>query len=70
MNIRPKQNSVIVSRYTHESLAHRTANQRADRDAIMAALRAGASSREALTAVDGQGGGMAEENSEVEETEE
>ena len=60
MNVQPKQNSPIIGRITYESLAHRTANQRADRAAIMAALRAGASSREALTAVDGQGGGVAE----------
>ena len=70
MNAKPEQNSPIVGKVTYESLAHRTANQRADRAAIMAALRAGASSREALTAVDGQGGGVAEENSEAEEAEE
>ena len=56
------QKPVRVATYTYESLAYRIARQTAERAVIMAALRAGASSREALAAVDGQGGMIAEEN--------
>ena len=57
--------SVRVATYTYESLGHRTARQHAERAAIMAALRAGATSREALEAVDGQGGMTDEEDAEA-----
>jgi hypothetical protein len=65
LNIQPKQKFPLVGKYAYESLAHRTVRQHAERAAIMAALRAGATSREALEAVDGQGGMTDVEDAEV-----
>jgi hypothetical protein len=64
MNTEPAPRSAPAASYTYKSPGHKADRQRAECAAILVALRAGATSREALAAVDGQGGGPANEEQE------